>query len=88
MTTWEQLQNADLLTKTSVDVGVGAGSMTLATWSVILTSGFQWFAMIGGAVLLAFRLWLVIVELREKRRSKREEEEACSGSAKKVKGRR
>jgi hypothetical protein len=62
-----------ITSKVSLDVGVAAGGLTYPIWSAVFDSGLQWFALVGGAVLLVLRLWLVILELRQKRRDREED---------------
>ncbi len=55
--------------KNAVDGLIGIGAVASPWWLVYLESGLGLFMLTGGAVLLSFRIYLSILEIRVKRRA-------------------
>ena len=53
------------MNRTALDLGVGAGTITVPWW-MQLTAGLELFVAIGGLVLVGFRLAIAVREWRGK----------------------
>ena len=53
------------MNRTTLDLGVGAGAITVPWW-MQLTAGLELFIAIGGVVLVGFRVAIVVREWRGK----------------------
>ncbi len=54
--------------KHTIDAAIGIGAVASPWWLVYLENGLGIFMLAGGAVLLSFRIYLSILEIRAKRR--------------------
>ncbi|MEE8386484.1 MAG: hypothetical protein V3S01_11265 [Dehalococcoidia bacterium] len=52
----------------AVDAAIGLGAVASPWWLVYLENGLGLFMLAGGAVLLSFRIYLSVLEIRAKRK--------------------